>query len=213
MPDRVYFLSDEEAFLIDKLEKLGKRKVSELVEVLEKYNISIDDLVEYLKQVKRIPSDFETRLTNLSTDVEALKKKVGLPSIKSMQPTQPSAEPSRPDEKAKLWSKEEIYDFLEDRTERQILFLWVLSEHEEIAKDGLIEIMAKKLGIPDYSGRTLSGSLGSLSIRINNLKKESLHRTEWRKEKGEWGYYYWLRPKYVPIIKEWLEQYRKIEKG
>lgn len=110
------------------------------------------------------------------------------------------------EDEAKEWSKDEIFDFLGERNARQILFFRILSEHEEIDKDSVIEKMSKELKKPSYSGRTLAGSLAGIGIRTNTLKKEPLYEKKWREEEDGWVDYYKLSPSYAPIIEEWLEE-------
>ena len=110
------------------------------------------------------------------------------------------------EEEAKEWSREEIFDFLDERNERQILFFRILSENEEIDRGTLIERMRKELGKPDFDGRTLAGTLGGIGIRTNSLGKEPLYKKDWREKDEEWVCYYRLSPSYAPILEEWLEK-------
>lgn len=109
-------------------------------------------------------------------------------------------------DQAKEWSREEIFDFLDERNERQILFFRILSENEEIDRKGLIKRMAKELKKPRFDGRTLAGTLGGIGIRTNSLEKEPLYEKDWREENEEWVCYYRLSPSYAPIVEEWLEE-------
>lgn len=109
-------------------------------------------------------------------------------------------------EEEKEWSREEIFDFLNERNKRQILFFRILSENEQIDRDALIKRMAKELKKPDFDGRTLAGSLAGIGIRTNALEKEPLYGKNWVEEDDEWVCYYKLSPSYAPIIKEWLEE-------
>lgn len=110
------------------------------------------------------------------------------------------------EEEAKEWLRDEIFDFLEERNERQVLFFRILSENEEIDRDSLIGSMAGKLEDPDFDGRKLAGALGGIGIRTNALEKEPLYEKNWREEEGEWVCYYRLSPSYAPVIGEWLEE-------
>lgn len=110
------------------------------------------------------------------------------------------------EDQAKEWSREEVFDFLNDRNARQILFFRLLSENEEIDRETLIERMAKELKKPKFDGRRLAGTLGGIGIRTNSLEKESLYNKDWREEDEEWVCYYKLSPSYAPIIEEWLEE-------
>lgn len=110
------------------------------------------------------------------------------------------------EEEAKEWSKKEIFDFLEERNERQLLFFRVLAENKEIGRTELLKMMAKELGKPSFDGKVLAGALGGIGIRTNSLEKEPLYDKEEREDDDEWEMYYWLIPSYAPIIEEWLKE-------
>ena len=110
------------------------------------------------------------------------------------------------EEEAKEWSREEIFEFLDERNERQIMFFSILDDESEIDRESLIEKMVKKLKKPDFDGRTLAGILGGIGIRTNSLEKEPLYEKDWREEDEEWVCYYRLFPKYVPVVREWFEE-------
>jgi hypothetical protein len=104
------------------------------------------------------------------------------------------------------WLRDEIYVFLNNRNSRQILFFEILSEHEEINREGLVQEMAERLSRLNYSGRNLAGTLAGIGIRTHSLEKTSLYNKEWREEEDGWNCYYSLTPSYSTIIKAWLEQ-------
>lgn len=110
------------------------------------------------------------------------------------------------EEEAKEWSREEIFDFLEERNERQLLFFRLLSENEEIDRETLIETMGKELKKRNFNGRMLAGSLGGIGVRTKSLEKEQLYEKDWREEEDGWVCYYKLSPSYAPIIREWLQE-------
>lgn len=110
------------------------------------------------------------------------------------------------EEEAKEWSQEEIFDFLNERNERQLLFFRILTEYEEIGREDLVEKMAKELKKPKFSGKSMAGALGGVGIRTNALGKEPLYEREWKEEEDGWECYYKLSPSYSPIIKDWFEE-------
>lgn len=110
------------------------------------------------------------------------------------------------EEEAEEWSRDEIFDFLEDRNSRQIMFFRILSENEEIDRERLVQTMAQKLERRDFGGRSLAGILAGIGIRTNSLGKEPLYEKDWQEDEGEWVCYYKLSASYTPIIREWLEE-------
>jgi hypothetical protein len=62
----------------------GARKVRELLEGLEKHNVKIDDLLNYLKSVDyKVPNPLEVRISDLEKRVSALERR----SLPRPQPT------------------------------------------------------------------------------------------------------------------------------
>jgi hypothetical protein len=56
----------------------GAKKVKELLDSLEKHNVKIDDLLNYLKSVDyKIPNPLEMRITELESRVSILEGKIG----------------------------------------------------------------------------------------------------------------------------------------
>jgi len=110
------------------------------------------------------------------------------------------------EDEAKEWSQEEIFDFLNERNERQLLFFRILTEYEEIGREELVDKMAKRLKKPKFNGRMLAGALGGIGIRTNKLNKEPLYEKDWKEDEDGWECYYKLSTSYSPIIEDWFEE-------
>ena len=105
------------------------------------------------------------------------------------------------------WTQKEIFDFLDDRNHRQILFFRLVSEVEEIERNELIDKMSDILDRSDFSGKQLAGTLAGIGIRTNSLEKERLYEANWVEEDDNWVCYYSLVSKYRSDIIEWLDQH------
>jgi hypothetical protein len=58
----------------------GGKKVKELLDSLEKHNVKIDDLLNYLKSIDyKIPNALETRIAELEKRVSKLEERIGKP--------------------------------------------------------------------------------------------------------------------------------------
>lgn len=110
------------------------------------------------------------------------------------------------EEEVNEWTREEIFEFLDERNSRQILFFRILSERPEIDRENLVREIGRRLNRASYTGRNLAGTLAGIGIRTNALGKEPLYEKKSREEEDEWKYHYWLTPSYEPIINEWLAE-------
>lgn len=98
------------------------------------------------------------------------------------------------------WTKEEAFDFLNNRNQRQITFFRILAEKGEIRRKDLIKEMKNRLNDPKFRGLILAGILAGIGIRTNRLNKEYLYEQNWKTD----GWYYKLNEKYATIIEQWL---------
>ena len=98
------------------------------------------------------------------------------------------------------WNKEELINFLNRRNENQITFFKILVDSGEISRKNLINEMANRLNIEDFSGLSLAGILAGIGIRTNRLKKEKLYKKLHKIDDT----YYTLDDKYANTIEEWL---------
>ena len=110
------------------------------------------------------------------------------------------------DDQLEEWTRDEIWEFLDERNIRQILFLRLVSSSEEYERYELIERMSELLEIPEYSGKQLAGSLAGIGIRTNKLGKDALYRSDWREDSEGWSAYYSITEKYRAVISEWLDR-------
>jgi len=81
-----YTLSTEEFELLKSARLLGgAKKVKELLKVLEKHNIDVENLISYLRSIDyKVPNPLELRVAELEKRVSALE------SGKPLSPTQPT---------------------------------------------------------------------------------------------------------------------------
>lgn len=107
-------------------------------------------------------------------------------------------------EKPKLeeWTKEEIFNFLDDRNTNQITFFNILYDKGKIGREKVLEEMKKKLDVQKFKGLQLAGILAGIGIRTNRLRKEHLYVKEEKRE----GDYYFLNGKYAGVVEEWIEK-------
>ena len=106
------------------------------------------------------------------------------------------------------WSKEELADFLDERTEGQKVFLRFLAEKSRVTRDEVLRALREALGRPDFGGRDLAGLVAGINMRIGNLGKEPLFKVERRRMGGRLVGIYEVNPRYRDLLLELLSEGR-----
>jgi len=107
------------------------------------------------------------------------------------------------DEELRDWSTEEIFDFLNDRTDIQRAFSKVVAEAREIYDAELLEKLRVLLNRPKLRLWDVGGALAGMTNRaVNALRKKPLFEIAWKNQVR----YYKVNEEYAQILREWARE-------
>jgi hypothetical protein len=164
----------------------GAKKVKELLESLEKYNLKIEDLLKYLKSIDyKVPTSIESRLAELEKRVSALES--GKPHFKE-------------------WTDEEIKKYLDECAEwhKPTYFYYkILTEAtEKISRKELLVRLSELLG-KQLKGQALAGIQAGITMSVT---KRSYERLDWKDEKSQ---QFSINEKYREKLRNYFKQEAK----
>ena len=150
----------------------GSSKVKELLKIMHDKNISIGNLLEYLKSIEyNVPSPLETKIEDLERRVAMVEEELG---VEALQPTPPQL-PA-----VKEWSNQELENYLNRCRKRRKFTLYyykVLTEVDgKIGRRELIEKVAK-LSRKEFTGFSLAGVQAGITMSIT---KHDYERLDWK---------------------------------
>ena len=153
----------------------GVSKAKELLKTMHDKNISVDNLLAYLKSVEyQVPSPLESKMENLERRMSILE---GKPPPKPAQP--PAQAPF------KEWSDEKLKEYLDDCKEWAPFtyqYYEILTNIDsKISRDELIKKIRELTG-KKFSGYSLAGVQAGINMSIT---KKNYERLDWKDEDSQ----------------------------
>ena len=103
------------------------------------------------------------------------------------------------------WVEKELREFMDGNNDTQTAMFKILLDGE-IKREDLVKRLGMELN-RKATGWTLGGALAGANNRIRNAwKREDLVETEWKRVNHDWKCYYWIKPKYQDMIKNYFEE-------
>jgi hypothetical protein len=153
----------------------GVSKAKELLKTLHDKNISVDNLLAYLKGIEyKVPSPLESKIEDLERRMSILE---GKPPTQGAQPP-----PKAP---FKEWSDEKLKQYLDD-CKKWAQFTYQYYEiltviDGKIGRDELIKKIRELTG-KKFSGYSLAGVQAGINMSIT---KKNYERLDWKDEDSE----------------------------